>query len=113
MASWLLPALKAVLPHVGSILDVAVPVFTRRSAAAAANQAQLVQEQIAELQAAATQNAENVKALAGELQATVRALQEAAAIADARQRRVLALCASTLVLALAALALALYVLVTR
>jgi len=113
MASWLLPALKAVLPHVGSILDVAVPVFTRRSAAAAANQAQLVQEQIAELQAAATQNGENVKALAGELRATVRALQEAAAIADARQRRALILCASALVLACVALAAALFVLIAR
>ena len=113
MASWLLPALKAVLPHVGSILDVAVPVFTRRSAAAAANQAQLVQEQIAELQAAATQNAEHVKALAGELQATVRALQDAAAIADARLRRARVLSAIALAAAGISLAAAAFILIGR
>ncbi|MGH8688152.1 MAG: hypothetical protein ACREU5_08865 [Burkholderiales bacterium] len=113
MASWLLPALKAVLPHVGSILDVAMPVFTRKSTAAAANQAQLMQEQIAELQAAATQNAEHVKALAAELQATLRALQEAAAIADARMRRALILCAIALAASGISLAAAAFMLITK
>jgi hypothetical protein len=28
VASWLIPALKAVLPHVGDILSAAKPVFT-------------------------------------------------------------------------------------
>ena len=113
MAAWFLPALKAVLPHVGTILDVAAPVFTRRSAEAAANQAQLVQQQIAELQAAATQNAGNVKALAGQLQGTVAGLQQAAAIADARLRRALLLCAAALALSGVALAAALAALLAR
>ena len=30
MPSWLIPALKAVLPHVGTIVDAARPVFTRK-----------------------------------------------------------------------------------
>ena len=113
MASWLLPALKAVLPHVGSILDVAVPVFTRKSAAVAANQAQLMQEQIAELQAAATQNAEHVKGLAGELQVTLRALQDAAAIADARMHRALILCAISLGVSGISLAAFVFILIGR
>jgi len=32
MAAWLLPALKAVLPHVGTLINVAAPVFTHKSA---------------------------------------------------------------------------------
>ncbi len=63
MAAWFLPALKAVLPHVGAILAVAKPVFTRKSPETA-NQAQLLQQQIGELQSAAAQNADNIKALA-------------------------------------------------
>ncbi|MDH3318709.1 MAG: hypothetical protein OEO84_03360 [Betaproteobacteria bacterium] len=92
MAAWFLPALKAVLPHVGTIITVAAPVFTRKSAEAA-NQAQLVQQQIGELQAAASQNADNIKALAEQLQGTVAALHQAAAIAEARLRRAFLLCA--------------------
>jgi hypothetical protein len=113
MAAWLLPALKAVLPHVGTILDVAAPVFTRKSAEAAASQAQLVQQQISELQSAATQNAANIKALAEQLQGTVAALQQAAAIADARMRRALLLCATALAVSGLALALALVPLLSR
>ena len=57
MASWLIPAIKAVLPHVGDILGAAKPAFTKRKPEAAANQADLVQQQIAELQAAIVQGA--------------------------------------------------------
>jgi hypothetical protein len=68
--SWWLPALKAVLPHVGTILDAAKPVFTKKppAAAAPAGQDPLTQQQIAELQAAVSQNAANVRALAAEVQ---------------------------------------------
>jgi len=84
MPSWLLPALKAVLPHVGSIVDAALPVFTRKKAEAGAD---LVQQQIAELQSVAAQNAAHVKELAEQLQGTVAALQQSAAVAELRLRR--------------------------
>src|SRR5688572_15219583 len=77
MPSWLLPALKAVLPHVGTIVDAAKPVFTRKKTEAADVQLQ----QIAELQAAASQNAENLKELAQQLQNTVAALEQSATAA--------------------------------
>jgi len=112
MAAWLLPALKAVLPHVGTIINVAAPVFTRKSAEAA-NQAQLVQQQIAELQAAASQNADNIKALAEQLQGTVAALHQAAAIAEARLRRAFLLCTVALALSALTLAVALGLILTR
>jgi len=112
MAAWLVPALKAVLPHLGTIVSVAVPVFTKKSAEAA-SQAQLLQQQIDELQGAATQNAQNVKALAAELQATLGALQQAAMIADTRMRRILALALLATGLSVTALCLAAWMILAR
>lgn len=112
MAAWLVPALKAVLPHVGTIISVAAPAFTKRSAEAA-NQAQLLQQQIAELQGAATQNAANIKALAEQLQGTVAALHQAAAIAEQRLQRAFALCLVAVGLSAATLGLALYLILAR
>ena len=112
MAAWFLPALKAVLPHVGTIISVAAPAFTRKSAAAA-DQAQLMQQQIAELQAAATQNAASIKALAEQLQGTLAVLQQAAAIAEARLRRAFVLCVAATGLASLALAAALVLIFAR
>jgi len=112
MAAWFLPALKAVLPHVGTLITVAAPVFTRKSADAA-NQAQLVQQQIAELQAAASQNAGNIKALAEQLQVTVASLHQAAAIAQARLRRAYLLCIAAIGLSAVTLAAALYIIFSR
>jgi len=89
MAVWLIPALKAVLPHVGTIISAATPVFTQKKADAAANQALLLQQQVTELQSAASQNAAHIKELAAQLQTTVAALEQAASIAEAKLRRVL------------------------
>ena len=88
MAPWLLPVLKAVLPHVKTIYDTAAPVFTKKKADAVPDPAVLLQQQIAELQSAAAQNAANVKELAAQLQSTVAALEQAASIAEHRLRRV-------------------------
>lgn len=82
MASWLVPALKAVLPHLGTLVDVAKPHFTRKKPEL--DQAGLVQEQIAELQAAVSQNATHLQELALQLQRTVAALEEAASKAERR-----------------------------
>jgi hypothetical protein len=112
MAAWFLPALKAVLPHVGTLITVAAPVFTRKSAAAASD-AQLVQQQIAELQAAAAQNADSIKVLAEQLQVTVSALHQAAAIAETRLRRAYLLCVLAIALSAITLAVALFVVFAR
>jgi len=87
MAAWLGPALKAVLPHVGTIVSAVAPAFTHKKEEAAANQMQLLQEQIEELQAAATQNSEYIKELATQLQSTVTGLEQLAAIAEEKNRR--------------------------
>ena len=108
MAAWLIPALKAVLPHFGTILSAAAPVFTKKNADAVANQTLLLQQQITELQSAASQNAAHIKELAAQLQSTVAALEQAAAIAEAKLRRALVLCLVATLLSTIALCVALF-----
>ncbi len=92
MAAWLIPALKAVLPHIGTIISATSPVFTKKKVEAAPNQTALLQQQITELQAAASQNTAHIKELASQLQSTVAALEQAAEAAEARIHRALMLC---------------------
>ena len=107
MAGWLIPALKAVLPHVGDILAAAKPVFTRKRPETGEQAVQ----QISELQAAVTQNAEHIRELAAQLQSTVAALEKAAEIAEARLRRAIMFCAIAVALSLFSLGVAVVALV--
>jgi uncharacterized protein YdeI (YjbR/CyaY-like superfamily) len=91
MATWLIPALKAVLPHIGTIISATAPAFTKKGATPTTDQAHLLQQQISELQAAASQNATHVKELAEQLQRTVAALEQAASVATSNQQRALQL----------------------
>jgi hypothetical protein len=87
MPGWVFPALKAILPHVGTIVEAARPVFARRSA----GDKPPVEEQIAELQGAITQNADHIKALAEQLQKTVAVLEEEAEATRDKLKRAYAL----------------------
>ena len=106
MAPWIIPALKAVLPHVKTIYDTAAPVFTKKRVEAVPDPAALLQQQISELQSAAAQNTAHVKELAAQLQSTVAALQEAAQLAEHRLRRATILAAVAVALAVCALLVA-------
>jgi hypothetical protein len=106
MAPWIIPVLKAVLPHVKTIYDTAAPVFTKKRGEAVADPTVLPQ-QIAELQAAAAQNAAHVKELAAQLQSTVAALEQAAALAEHRLRRATILAAVAVAFSVSALFIAL------
>lgn len=105
MAGWLIPALKAVLPHVGGIVAAAKPVFTKKKPEAGAPGGE-AQQQIAELQAAVSQNAEHVRELAAQLQSTVTAIEKGAEIAESRLRRAVLFCAVAVALSLFALSMA-------
>ncbi|MCA9420580.1 MAG: hypothetical protein KC592_06170 [Nitrospira sp.] len=98
MATWLIPALKAVLPHIGTIISATAPAFTKKGAVPPTDQTHLLQQQISELQAAASQNATHVRELAEQLQRTVAAIEQAASLATSNQQR-------SLQLSLAAIAL--------
>jgi hypothetical protein len=111
MAAWLIPAVKAILPFISPIVSSALPVFTtRKSDAAAAVQTGVLQQQITELQSAASQNALHVKELAEQLQKTVTALEQGAAVAESRFRRIAVLCGVAAVLSLVAIGLSVAVL---
>ena len=112
MASWLIPALKAVIPHVGDIISAAKPAFTKRKPEGAANQ-ELTQQQIAELQAAVSQQSGHIKELAAQLENTLTALEKAARLAEERLRRVLIFTAVSAALAVAALGVAFIAVFTR
>jgi hypothetical protein len=112
MAGWLQAALKAVIPHVGDILTAAKPAFTRREAVPAANQ-DLVQQQIAELQAAVSQQAAHIKELAAQLANTISAIEKAAQAGDERLRRMLIFTAVAAAVSVAALGIAFIAVVTR
>ena len=113
MATWIIPALKAVLPHLGTIVSAAAPVFTRKSADAAANQAVLLQQQITELQTAVSGNDAHIKELAAQIQKTVEALEHGASLAVGRHRWVLGLCILATVISIVSLCVALYILFVR
>lgn len=106
MAGWLIPALKAVLPHVGDIVAAAKPVFTKKKPEAGAPGGEA--QQIAELQAAVSQNAEHVRELAAQLQSTVTAIEKGAEIAELRLRRAVLFCAVAVALSVFALLVAVF-----
>ena len=94
MATWIIPALKAVLPHIGTIVSAAKPMFskTKTKSTGAPTLTEPVSPDIAAIQAAIVQQDDNIKELAEQLQATVLAIQEAAAIAQSKYRRLFWLC---------------------
>jgi len=111
MAAWLIPAVKAILPFISPIVSSALPVFTtRKNDEAAAAQTGILQKQITERQSAASQNALNVKELAEQLQKTVTALEQAAAVAESRFRQTAVLCGVAIALSLLAIGVSLFVL---
>ena len=114
MAAWIVPALlKAVLPHVGTIISAAAPVFTKKKADADPNQTFLLQKQITELQSAASQNAAHIKELAAQFQSTVAALEQAALIAEAKLQRARGFCLGVAVLSAISLCVALFLIFSR
>ncbi len=107
MAPWLIPALKAVLPHIGTIISTTAPAFTKKGSAPTTDQTHLLQQQISELQTAASQNATHVKELAEQLQSTVAAIEQAASVAPSNQQRALQL--SLAAIAISAISLSIVV----
>jgi len=108
MAAWV-SALKTVLPYVTNIVTAAIPAFTARRGQD--RSAEVTAQQIAELQSAATHNAESVRVLAEQLQRTVSALEQGAVNLERAMRRLRVVASVALVFALVALCATLVVLV--
>lgn len=107
MAAWF--ALAA--PYLPDIIQLALPLFTRNKTQEKIPE--LVVQQIAELQSAATQNADSIKLLATEMQKTIEALQSGAAILERKLRRAQLLAGIAGTIAVSAFGVALYALPLR
>ena len=83
---------KLVLANLDTIIGVVKPAFTRKKVEALPNQTDLLNQQISELQAAASGNAEQIKQLAGQLKDVVAALEQAATSAASEREKVRILC---------------------
>lgn len=86
MSAWL-ALIKAGLPYIAEIVADNLPVFTKRKEPSP-NPADLMSQQIAELQQAVQHNAESIKALAEQLQQTLKALEAAAAEQELLRMRI-------------------------
>ncbi len=102
---------KLVLGNLDTIMNVVRPAFTRKKLDDAADRTALLNQQIAELQTAASSNAEQVKQLAEQLKEVVAALAQSAAEVSAERaarRRIVRLALGLSVLALLGSAVALW-----
>lgn len=106
MYAWLLPTIKAILPHMGTIISTALPAFkSRKIDENAAPQEALLQRQITELQTVASQNAIHIKDLAEQLQQMIITLEQGVLANERRYRRISILSVVALVLSVIAIAL--------
>ena len=103
--------MKAIIPHVGTIIGAAAPVFTRKTAEKEPDPLVLIGEQIAELQSAAARNALDTKELAGQLQGVVTTLEKIAVETDARLGRAIVLSAAAIGVSICAVGVAIAALV--
>lgn len=92
MPAWLLPALKAVLPHVGTILSAAAPVFTKKNPEEPATHTSSLHQQVTELQAAAATSDAHIKDLAMQVRTMLEVIEQGTALAERRYQRLLKLC---------------------
>src|SRR5215207_6997333 len=76
---------KLILNNLDSIIGVVKPAFTRKKVDTVATQTDLLNQQIAELQTAASTNAEQIKELAAQLKEVVASLAQAATEAAAER----------------------------
>ncbi|MBA3023211.1 MAG: hypothetical protein KKG03_00640 [Gammaproteobacteria bacterium] len=102
MAGWLIPVIKSVLPHIGTIISAASPVFTRKSGDNAT-----LQQQITELQSAASANDAHIKDLAAQMQVAIEALEKGTRLAEKGYRHAMLLGIASFILSLAALSIVL------
>ena len=87
---------KLVLDNLDTIMGVVKPAFTRKKVEALPSQTDLLNQQISELQAAASGNAEQIGQLAAQLKEVVAALEQAAKSAESEREKLRSLCVAAI-----------------
>ena len=100
-----------VLGNLDKIMSVMKPGFTRRKVEVASAQFDLLNQQIAELQTAASTNAEQIRDLAAQVKEVVEALAQAAANAAAERAMMRRLVTLAIALSVVSIALGVWALV--
>lgn len=100
MAAWLVPVIKSILPHVGTITSAAAPVFTSKRGDVAT-----LHQQVSELQSAASANDANIKNLAVQMQSAIEALEKGTRLAEKGYRNAMLLGIASFIISLTALGL--------
>ena len=109
-----LAIVKAVLPHAGTIVNLATPVFTKmKNQETVAEQPELLEKQIEELQGAVVQNATHLKDLAAQLQSTATALEQAMLASEEKIKRANRYCAVAIGVSVVSCLIALAALLSR
>lgn len=104
MAAWF--AIAA--PYIPEIIKIARPLFTRGNMKE--KSAEIMSQQIVELQTAATQNSESIKLLATEMQHTIEALQRGSTELEKKLERARNLLIVSTTISVLAFSVALYAL---
>lgn len=104
---------KLVLNNLDTIIGVVKPAFTRKKVDALPTQTDLLNQQIAELQAAASNNAEQIASLAAQIKELVVALEQATADALAQRGATRRMAIAALAVSVVATMLAIASLVLR
>lgn len=93
---------KLVLANLDTIIGVVKPAFTRKKIETP-SETDLLNQQIAELQAAASGNAEQIRQLAAQLKEVVTAVEQAAASAAAERKTLRTLCFAAMAISVVSL----------
>jgi hypothetical protein len=83
---------KLVLANLDTIIGVVKPAFTKKKVETLPSQTDLLNQQISELQAASSGNAEQIRQLAAQLKEVVAALEQAAKSSEAKREKLRRLC---------------------
>lgn len=113
MVDWL-SAVKTILPHLPDIMNATGTVFSK-SKSRDPEKIHLgdLQQQIAELQVAASQNTDLIKELASHLKTTVSAFEQAASVAEEKIKKAYLISFAAIGISLVAVGLALVVIMSQ
>jgi uncharacterized protein YlxW (UPF0749 family) len=104
---------QLVLNNLDTIIGVVKPAFTRKKVEALPSQTDLLNQQISELQAAASSNADQIKQLAAQLKDVVAALEQAAMNAQVEREKLRRLCLVAMAISLVSIVAVILLMVVR
>ena len=104
---------KLVLTNLDTIMGVVKPAFTRKKVEALPSQTDLLNQQISELQTAASSNAEQIRQLAAQLKEVVAALEQAARSAQLQRNKLGGLCLVAMAISVVSFVVVLTVVLVR